>query len=88
MCVGMCTYHLSTVIAKKEFKKPIATVLKIIEILGYTAPVILGIVPMSAGLQSVGMIIAVVGVFAAMQKLTFNGVINFIKVVLWLRFPP
>ncbi len=43
---------------------------------------------MSAGLQPVGMIVAVVGVFAAMQKLTFNGVINFIKVVLWLRFPP
>lgn len=85
----MCAYHLSTVIAKKEFKKPIATVLKIIEILGYTAPVILSIVPMSAGLQPVDMmIIAVVGVFAAMQKLTFNGVINFIKVVLWLRFPP
>lgn len=72
LCVGMCAYHLSVEIAKKEFTKPTAIVLKIIEISGYSVPVILGVVPMSAGLQPVGMVVAVIGVFAAIS-ITFAG---------------
>lgn len=67
MCVGMFAYYLSSVIAKHEFKKPAAITLKVVEAVGYGAPVILGIVPMNAGLQPVCMVVAVVGVFTAIS---------------------
>ncbi len=72
LCVGMFAYHLSTLIAKKELRKPASVTLKIIEISGYSAPIILGIVPMSANLQPVGMVVAVIGVFASIS-ITFAG---------------
>lgn len=72
LCVGMFAYHLSTFIAKKDLKKVSSVILKIIEIVGYSAPIILGIIPMSANLQPVGMVVAVIGVFAAIS-ITFAG---------------
>lgn len=72
MCVGMFAYYLSTVLAKKEFDKKASICFKVIEVLGYLTPIILGIVPMSASLQPVAMVVAVVGVFLAIS-ITFAG---------------
>ncbi len=67
LCVGMFAYYLSVAIAKHEFKKPAAVTLKIVELVGYCAPIILGFIPLSANLQPVCMAITVVGVFAAIS---------------------
>lgn len=67
MCVGMFAYYLSILIANHEFKKPAAITLKVVELFGYGAPIILGIVPISANLQPVCMVVTVVGVFAAIS---------------------
>lgn len=65
MCVGMFAYYLSALIAKHEFKKAAAITLKVVETVGYGAPIILGVVPMNADLQPVCMVVTVIGVFAA-----------------------
>lgn len=67
MCVGMFAFYLSTVISKRDFKKPVGIILKIVELLGYGLPIILGIVPISASMQPICMVIAVVGIFAAIS---------------------
>ncbi len=72
ICVGMCAYYLSVLISKIQLNKATAITLKITEIAGYSVPLILGIVPMSASLQPVCMVVAVVGIFAAIS-VTFAG---------------
>ncbi|MDE7265322.1 MAG: acyltransferase [Clostridia bacterium] len=72
MCVGMFAYYLSTVISKRDLKPAASVVLKIVEIIGYCAPIVLGVIPISASLQPVCMVVAVVGVFAAIS-ITFAG---------------
>lgn len=72
MCVGMFAYHLSKLIAGKQLNRAASVTLKVVEICGYTAPLILGIIPISASLQPVCMAVAVVCVFAAIS-VTFSG---------------
>ncbi len=72
MCVGMFAYYLSTVIAKKNLKPAPSVILKVVEIIGYCAPIILGIIPISSSLQPVCMVVAVVGIFTAIS-ITFAG---------------
>ncbi|MDE6104955.1 MAG: acyltransferase [Clostridia bacterium] len=72
MCVGMFAYYLSVLISKRELKKASSITLKVVEILGYCAPVILGFIPISENLQPVCMGVTVVCVFAALS-VTFAG---------------
>ena len=72
MCVGMFAYYLSTVIAKKELKKASSITLKIVEMICYCAPIILGFIPISKSLEPVCMVVAVVCVFVAIS-ITFAG---------------
>ncbi len=72
MCVGMFAYYLSTVIAKKDLKPAASVVLKVVEMIGYCAPIILGIIPINSSLQPVCMVVAVVGIFVAIS-ITFTG---------------
>ncbi len=72
MCVGMFAYYLSTVIAKKDLKPVPSIILKVVEMIGYCAPIILGIIPISSSLQPVCMVVAVVGIFVAIS-ITFAG---------------
>ena len=72
MCVGMFAYYLSTVIAKRDLKPAASVVLKIVETVGYCAPLILGIIPVSSALQPVCMGVSVVCIFSAIS-VTFAG---------------
>ncbi|MDE6598013.1 MAG: acyltransferase [Clostridia bacterium] len=67
MCVGMFAYYLSRTLAVREFNKPSAVTLKVIEVCGYGLPVILGFIPVSEALQPMCMAVTVVGVFAAIS---------------------
>lgn len=72
MCVGMFAYYLSTVIAKKDLKPTLSVVLKVIEIICYCAPIILGFIPISANMQPICMAVSVVCIFLAIS-ITFAG---------------
>jgi len=67
MCVGMFAYYLSMAITKQEFNKPSAITLKVVEIVGYFVPIILGFIPLSASLQPVCMAVTVICIFAAIS---------------------
>lgn len=72
MCIGMFAYYLSNMLSKKQYKSALTNILKIVEIVGYSIPMILGFIPMNATLQPVFMGVAVVGVFVAIS-ITFAG---------------
>lgn len=72
MCVGMFAYYLSTVIAKKDLKTAPSVTLKVVEMICYCAPIILGFVPISKSLELVCMVVAVVCIFVAIS-ITFAG---------------
>ena len=72
MCVGMFAYYLSTVIAKKDLKTVPSVTLKVVEMICYCAPIILGFVPISKSLEPVCMVVAVVCIFVAIS-ITFAG---------------
>ncbi len=72
MCVGMFAYYLSTVIAKKELNKASSVTLKVVEMICYCAPLILGFIPISKSLEPVCMVVAVVCIFVAIS-ITFAG---------------
>ncbi len=72
MCVGMFAYYLSTVIAKKDLKTAPSVTLKVVEMICYCAPIILGFVPISKSLEPVCMVVAVVCIFVAIS-ITFAG---------------
>ncbi len=76
MCVGMFAYYLSTVIAKHEFKRTSAVTLKAIEVVGYSAPIVLGIIPVSSSLMPVCMVVTVIGVFLAIMITFANKGVN------------
>lgn len=65
MCVGMFSYYLSAFLAKKELNRAGTVVLKIIEISGYSVPLILGIIPISSEWEPVCMAVTVIGVLFA-----------------------
>jgi len=67
LCVGMFAYYLSVFMSKREFNKNTAAALKIIEILCYCVPVILGIIPISATAMPICMAITVVCIFVAIS---------------------
>ena len=72
MCVGMFAYYLSTVIAKKDFKTAPSVILKVVEMICYCAPIILGFIPISKSMEPVCMVVAVVCIFVAIA-ITFAG---------------
>lgn len=72
MCVGMFAYYLSTVIAKKDLKTAPSVILKVVEMICYCAPIILGIIPISSSLQPICMGVSVVCIFLAIS-ITFAG---------------
>ena len=72
MCVGMFAYYLSTVIAKKDLKTAPSVTLKVVEMICYCAPIILGFIPISKSLEPVCMVVAVVCIFVAIS-ITFAG---------------
>ena len=72
MCAGMFSYYLSMLLAKKELNRTETVALKIVEMSGYSAPLILGIVPISSALEPVCMAVTVIGVLFAIT-ITFAG---------------
>ena len=72
MCVGMFTYYLSTVITKKDLKAAPSVILKVVEMICYCAPIILGFIPINKSLEPVCMVVAVVCIFVAIS-ITFAG---------------
>lgn len=72
MCAGMFAYYLSAVLSKRDFTAAQSIVLKIIEIAGYSVPLILGIIPIGSSLQPVCMVVAVIGIFLSVS-ITFAG---------------
>ncbi len=72
MCVGMFAYYLSTVIAKKDLKAAPSVILKVVEMICYCAPIILGFIPINKSLEPVCMVVAVVCIFVAIS-ITFAG---------------
>ncbi len=72
ICVGMFAYYLAKGISAKQVGGKWSTVLKVLEIVLYNVPVLLGIIPLDPYLSFVGMIVAVVCVFFAVC-ITFSG---------------
>ncbi len=72
MFVGMFAFYLAKKISSKETDCKYSAVLKVLEIVLYTVPVLLGIIPLDSYLSFVGMIVAVVCVFFAIC-ITFSG---------------
>ena len=71
MCVGMFIYHFATFLTQKEVKEKPAKFLKILEIILYLVPIIMGFVPIPASMMGLCMGITVVCVFFALS-LTFG----------------
>ena len=78
MCIGMLSYYLSVYLKTKNCGNVLSLLLKIIEIIGYGIPVILGIVPISKDYQAYLMIVTMVCIFFAVT-FTFAEKGNIIK---------
>ena len=78
MCIGMLSYYLSVYLITKNCGNVLSLLLKIIEIIGYGIPVILGIVPISKDDQAYLMIVTMVCIFVAVT-FTFAEKGNIIK---------
>ena len=78
MCIGMLSYYLSIYLKTKNCGNVLSLLLKIIEIIGYGIPVILGIVPISKDYQAYLMIVTMVCIFFAVT-FTFAEKGNVIK---------
>ena len=78
MCIGMLSYYLSVYLKTKKCGNVLSLLLKIIEIIGYGLPVILGIVPISKDYQAYLMIVTMVCIFVAVT-FTFAEKGNIIK---------
>lgn len=72
LIVGMLAYHLSTAFLKKEFNTSVNKTLKVVEIICYLIPIILGIVPIPESLQAMCIAFTVVCTFMALA-ITFSG---------------
>lgn len=78
MVVGMFSYYLSIFIIKKTFSNCTNIFFKIVEIVTYLLPVILGIIPISSDYQAYLMMVAVVCIFLAIV-ITFSNKGNIIE---------
>ena len=78
MSIGMFSCYLSIYIKSKTFGNTFNLILKIVEIIGYSLPVIFGIFPISLNYQAYLMIITVVCEFLAVT-ITFSEKGNIIK---------
>lgn len=78
LLLGMLACYASGYLKTHEFKKASANTLKVLELLGYLIPVILGTLPLPTSLQPVCMIITVAGVWLGVT-ITFAGKGNQIK---------
>ena len=78
MTIGMLSFYLSTCLKNKTFSNCILVIFKIIEIIGYVVPVILGIVPINKNNQAYLMIVTMICVFLAVS-ITFTEKGNIIK---------
>ena len=65
MNIGMFAYYLSLFVEKKDYGNCMSIFLKIVEIIGYYAPVILGIIPINKSNEAICMAITVICVFCA-----------------------
>ena len=72
MCIGMFAYYLSVLISKKELNNLKTIVLKIVEIVFFIIPILIGFIPLNPDLSFVGMIITVICTFVAIS-ITFAG---------------
>ena len=72
LCIGMFSYHMSVYIAKKEtFSKPVSVTLKIIEMIAYHSPFVLGFVPINAKYMPLVMSVTAFLAFVALS-ITFG----------------
>ena len=71
MCVGMFSYYFSCFIAKKELNNCCSIFLKIVELLAYNIPIILGFVPIHVSMLPLIMGITIVFIFFALS-ITFS----------------
>ena len=78
MCLGMFSYFLSVYVKEKTYGDCVNILLKIIEIIGYCLPVILGIIPISSNYQGYLMAATIICIFCAVF-ITFAGKGNVIK---------
>ena len=79
MNLSMFSYYLSLYIEKKEYSNGINILLKIVEIVAYCIPVILGIIPISANNEPICMTITGACAFVAIL-ITFSKKGNIIKI--------
>ena len=78
MTIGMLSFYLSTCLKNKTFSNCILVIFKIVEIIGYVIPVILGIVPINKNNQAYLMIVTMICVFLAVS-ITFTEKGNIVK---------
>lgn len=78
MVIGMFSYYLSVYVSKKNYGNGMNIFFKILEIIGYVVPIILGIIPISKNTQPYCMAVTVVCVFCGVF-ITFAKKGNFIK---------
>lgn len=68
MCFGMFAFSLSNIIRKNNFNSTISLILKIIEIICYNVPVILGFAPINTKYMTIIMAITVMCSFLHLQS--------------------
>ena len=78
MDIGMFSYYLSVYVSKKNYGNGMNIFFKILEIIGYVAPIILGIIPISSNYQPYCMAVTIICVFCAIF-ITFANKGTFIK---------
>jgi peptidoglycan/LPS O-acetylase OafA/YrhL len=76
MCIGMLSYYVSISIKDKTYSECINIILKIVEMIGYVVPVIIGIIPYN--LDAFSYAIGVVFIFVAVF-ITFSEKGNIVK---------
>ena len=92
MCVGMLSNYLSIYLKTKEFGNGLLLFTKILEIICYVAPAILGIVPINKNNEAILMVITMICIFFAVT-FTFAEKGNMIKsekikFCVWLPWSP
>ena len=83
MCIGMLSYYVSIAIKDKTYSDCIIIILKIVEMIGYVVPAIIGIIPYNLDFKTyaVGVIFIFVGVFitfAEKGNIVKNEKVNFV----------
>ena len=78
MSIGMFSYYFSVYIKNKTFGNIFNLILKIVEMIGYSLPVIFGIIPVSTNYQVYLMMVTVICEFLAVT-ITFSEKGNIIK---------